>query len=606
MIGGMVWAGSVDMATQERASLLEHSQLYIDKDGLSLQEIQSKNLFKPYHRAQLNAGVSEDSIWLKIELKNSSNSMLREALVLRSHRLEEITLYRSNGTPIGHRGVSYRKGLQQTLYPFFRIRIPPHTTETFYLKVNSIYSPILFSVVIEREKEYREHDKIDQMLKMFFLGMIVSLMIYSLVVSLYTRDKSYLFYSFYLFTVLFQQISYMGFSQVYFPVEWVEFEKKLVVSKVGLMLISTALFAIYFLKTWSIKTLHRGYQLIILLGILEILFVTIADQFSLSTMGWMGKLFVALNFLASIFNLVASTIYYRRGHREARLYILGFGILFVVHVLWTLGTLGFSSVIYDYPNMIIVGTTLEALVLSIAFADRYLILQNEKAKVDNQILEEAQNREQIVKNEVIEKTAQLKQALDTKELLLQEVHHRVKNNLQIILSMIRLQNSKLANPKAQEHLVSLESRINAIAKTYNMLLIGNDLEEVDMEAYIEVLLSDIESALNHLNREIDVITNIETTIPLRESVYVGLIINELFTNAYKYAFDTSGTITVSLSQKEGEVTLMVEDDGRGFVYDKQSNSLGLKLIHTLVRNQLKGTIEVASQPGTKYTIRFTL
>jgi two-component sensor histidine kinase len=108
------------------------------------------------------------------------------------------------------------------------------------------------------------------------------------------------------------------------------------------------------------------------------------------------------------------------------------------------------------------------------------------------------------------------------------------------------------------------------------------------------------------HKQIEIITKIHATIPLRESAYIGLVINELVTNAYKYAFqgEEGGAIQIILTQKGKVTELIVEDNGKGYTYDPESRSLGLKLIRTLVTNQLRGTIEVSNEGGTRYTIRF--
>jgi two-component sensor histidine kinase len=253
------------------------------------------------------------------------------------------------------------------------------------------------------------------------------------------------------------------------------------------------------------------------------------------------------------------------------------------------------------------GTAFEALILSLAFADRYIMLQKEKEKVDARILLESKNRTHIIENEVIKKTQELNNVLETKELLIKEVHHRVKNNLQIILSIIRLQNDEIEDKHISGKFINLENRINTISKTYNMLLINDDLEEINIQEYIDSLLLDIQQTLDHKNQQIDIITDINAIIPLREAVYIGLIINELVTNAYKYAFDNNkGTISISLQEHGNDFVLTIQDNGKGFVIEENTQSLGLKLIHTLIYDQLGGSMEISTNDHTKYTIRFSL
>nr|MCH9740369.1 hypothetical protein [Campylobacterota bacterium] len=330
----------------------------------------------------------------------------------------------------------------------------------------------------------------------------------------------------------------------------------------------------------------------IFVAIAEILFLNIPQLYNLGIV-------IVTSFLLIVFNIVASIISYRRGNKEARLFIVGFGIVFFSYLLIMADSLGLISVINYFPNTLLWGTTVEALILSLAFADRYMILQEEKEEVDR-------NREQIIKDEVIEKTAKLNKALETKELLLKEIHHRVKNNLQIILSIIRLQNDKITDNSVSEKFINLENRINAIAKTYNMLLVDENLDRIDMEEYIESLVEDIEETMC-IECDIEIETNIEATLPLSKSVYIGIIINELVTNAYKYAFTNGqGKIYIMLEQNREEYTLIIGDTGKGFTPNKESKSLGLKLITALVKEQLHGQLEMITQGATQYTIRFKL
>jgi two-component sensor histidine kinase len=172
--------------------------------------------------------------------------------------------------------------------------------------------------------------------------------------------------------------------------------------------------------------------------------------------------------------------------------------------------------------------------------------------------------------------------------------------------MIRLQQDEIEDEAINEKFIDLQNRINAISKTYNMLLIKDNLEEIDMYEYIDSLLLDIKETIHHNGQTVKIETDIDAKIPLRESVYIGLIINELVTNAYKYAFDNNGIISISLKQDNNQYELQIKDNGKGYNAKEKQESLGLKLIHTLVYDQLDGTLEKDTVHHTHYTIRFTL
>ena len=585
----------IDISKEKEAiSILEYSEVYFDKDNnQTIKEVLQKNLFKPYLKSEINIGLKKITIWIKIKLKNNTTTNIEKVLILSSPLLEEIEFYdNSNLNKPLLNGVKYMNKDRVALSPNYKIQLASKESKEYYIKVNSYWTPINFKILLNDKQQFQKEDLQQQLVKAMLLAMIIILMIYSFILSIYAKDKSYLYYSLYLLTLVYQQGSYLGLNQLYLPLEFItNIEIRMANTKIALMIISSSLFSIYFLKTVEIPILNKIYKGFILIALLEITILNIPTLYNL-------QITILTSALLIIFNLVASIISYRRGNQQARLFIIGFGVVFISYSILILNALGLISIVQHFPNTLIWGTTVEALILSLAFVDRYKILQMQKEEADR-------NRENIIKDEVVLKTSQLNKALKAKSLLLKEVHHRVKNNLQIILSMIRLQSDKIIDIKVKEKFTNIENRINAIAKTYNMLIIEENLENIDMEEYIDALLLDIESSMFHRNSNIILETEINASLPLRKAVYIGIIINELVTNSYKYAFDAQeGSVSIKLYKEKQTYYLIVSDNGKGFVYNQKSESLGLKLIHTLIIEQLKGTIKMESKESTKYTIGF--
>jgi two-component sensor histidine kinase len=591
----------IDVTKGEQLSLLENSTVYFSEEQLTVQEVLNEDQFETYHKPYINIGASRKTIWIKLQLQNPTEKPVEKVLILTSPLLETITLYNGNdlSNPI-IKGVSNISKDHTTLYPFYTIELAGYTSQEYYLKIRSLYEPVDFRLRIEDKNRYLAEDRAQQFINILLIGMVLALMIYSFLVSFYTKDKSYSFYSFYLFFLIYQQMTYLGLTQIYFPTYFILIDIKIPVIKIGILVITAALFAMYFLKTKQKPLLNKIYKFFILLVLLEMFILSLPGMYNLDIVIITGAFFI-------IFNLTASIISYLQGYKQARLFIVGFSIVFFSYLLIILDALGLTSIMQDFQNILMFGTAFEALILSLAFADRYVILQNEKEEVDARILIESKERAAIIENEVVKKTDELNHALKTKELLLEEVNHRVKNNLQVILSIIRLQNNEIEDEDVKEKFISLENRINAIAKTYNTLLVKGDLVEIDMQEYIDSLLADIQETLDHEEQQISIKTDIDVMIPLRESVYIGLIINELVSNAYKYAFDDDkGKISISLHHDKDDYLLIIEDNGKGFVQKETNTTLGLKLIHTLIYDQLGGDMKVLSNDHTKYSIRFRI
>jgi PAS domain S-box-containing protein len=198
---------------------------------------------------------------------------------------------------------------------------------------------------------------------------------------------------------------------------------------------------------------------------------------------------------------------------------------------------------------------------------------------------------------------QIKSSLKEKEVLLKEIHHRVKNNLQIISSLLNLQSAEIEDPQASQKFRESQDRVKAMALIHERLYKSSDLAKIDFAGYVRNLTGHLVRSYKvnanaiHLKLEVDPVPmNLDVAIPC------GLIINELVSNAFKYAFPKgeSGEITVYFAeQNHQELKLVVRDSGAGFppnVDPEDSDSLGLKLVRSLTE-QLGGNISYRNQNG---------
>lgn len=204
----------------------------------------------------------------------------------------------------------------------------------------------------------------------------------------------------------------------------------------------------------------------------------------------------------------------------------------------------------------------------------------------------------------------LQQQMKEREFLLKEIHHRVKNNLQTVSSLLSLQSRNIDDPKMKDLIKGSQNRVITMAMIHEMLYMRNDFSKIEFKTYVqelvEYLIRSVRGNSHHIALEIDIPNmkmGLDTAVPL------GLLINEAVTNSLKYGIpEGNGKIYVLLSRTEDDHFLLkIGDDGVGFpesVTHKNTQSLGLKLIHNLAR-QLKGSIKRdLTQKGTCYNIRF--
>jgi len=224
-----------------------------------------------------------------------------------------------------------------------------------------------------------------------------------------------------------------------------------------------------------------------------------------------------------------------------------------------------------------------------------------RVKTHLELRESCRKLEQLV--------SRVEQALKEKEILLKEVQHRSKNNLQIISSVINLQSKKIPDGPCKDSFGETGNMIQSMALLHNKLLQSGNLTQVDSKDYISSLVKELIVSYQPLREKVSVhIDADEVAISVDAWLYLGLILNELLTNALKHAFPGSreGRVDIVLRSRVPDgAELTVRDNGIGFPEDldwRQARSLGLKLVKAFLRSPLKGEMEIRRDRGTEIKI----
>ena len=207
------------------------------------------------------------------------------------------------------------------------------------------------------------------------------------------------------------------------------------------------------------------------------------------------------------------------------------------------------------------------------------------------------------------KEKDLEQALDQKDLLLKELYHRTKNNMQVVASMLRLKSRTIKEEEQKEYFLEMVNKINSMSLVHQKLYSAQDLSHINFKDYLNDFLRLLSSSYMIDEKRIkleldlkDVFTSVDTSIPL------GLVITELISNVFKHAFpaEKKGVLKIKLLRdKENKLLLKIEDNGVGLPAGmdlKKESGLGLKNAVNLVEYQLKGQIDFVSRKGVQWEI----
>ncbi len=218
----------------------------------------------------------------------------------------------------------------------------------------------------------------------------------------------------------------------------------------------------------------------------------------------------------------------------------------------------------------------------------------------------------VYRNKITNMNQELQKSVDEKEILLKEIHHRVKNNMEIISSLLTMQYRRVQDDEVKYILKQSRSRINTMALVHEFLYLGENLAYINLEDYIKRLVEDIKELYISNNTHLNVDLNIDELIfSTNRCIQVGMVLHELCVNALKYAFkeNRDNLLCIHIKKSKDNIHLKIRDNGSGLenidcLY--KTDSIGMQLIHSIVEDQLDGTIEFRNNRGLECNIFFPL
>jgi len=573
--------------------LLSHSSIYIDtNNSLSKQDVMKKK-FTKINQDILGFGfVPNTAVWIKFTLTNNSNTTINKIIEYDNPETEDILFFDLNLSTLD--GMFHITPFRKSIHPSFVVKLDAYEERTYYIKAHCKISTLIVKLTLWDKEAFLHHDYKHKTYLFIFFAVIVTLLLYNFMLLIFTKDKAYLYYVLYLSGVVFFQSIYLGVAQLYFFSNEVSiFLTKATTFYISLLVFPIILFTRQFLKTEQFKKIDAILKFYLYL--MPLLVIISFDNF-LVTLDII-VLFVPLGLVMVFTGFYA--LY--KGIKEALFYVIGWSFLILSLVLSVLRSLGVFDITSYFLYVNEVAFMLESLLFSIALAHRINILSKEKALADKKLIALQQHEQKQLNILVEEKTEDLHSAFEEKNILYKELNHRVKNNLQMILSLINLQISKTPSNETKNELSITRNRVRSISYLYERLYMQENATLVDTKEYFENIAQSIAVTSS---KKIRVLYDIHYTLDANIIMYCGLILNELLTNVYKYAYKEEGKVIVSLFEKESTIFFNVEDFGAGFI-QHPTNSLGLIIVDSLVHKQLSGAMYINSQEGTKVKMQWS-
>ncbi len=556
-------------ATNEILNILPQTEVFIDTGKhYSFEDVfnNTSKLFTKNKKKFLHFGYTSDTIWLHFSIKNETKASLEKVLQINNQVMENITLYgEEKNHYIKHEPYNVQTKNQEsfTLNPYFKIQLKPKESKEYYLKISSYSSAVYFKLLLMDTEQLYEKEMHHQLILALFFGSLLSLIIYNLFIFIFTKDFAYLYYTLYLTFVMVEHLSYTFFCKHIYPPEFLQTDNYLNIFYLSLMTFFALLFTREFLQIKQYKKIDLSFK--ILLGICAAFLLLISPSFYPLDIVVFTILFVLFYLL-----IVIGYLFFQ-GKKNTKFIFFGWFISIFGWLMLGTYNIGGWSVIYHFTYFFELTVIREALLFSLALANK------------------------------LNTTKKLEQSLRANKILTQELHHRVKNNMQLIVSMYRLKLSKYSNDKLLNTLQEIERSIQAISSLHEMLYTQQNWSATSTKLYFERLVEQFQNSYAHT--EIKIELTVTTNLKTEYLIDIGIIINELVTNAYKYAFsEHKGLIVIKLLKENNFYTLLIKDNGGGIDLKTAQEGFGIELVKALVDERLQGSLDIDVDKGTLFKI----
>jgi len=572
--------------------ILSSSQIYDDKTRkLTIDDIVSKVIkFEDNDKERLSYGYSPDiDVWVKFTVKNISDKPVQKLLEYGNSMTTNVVFYDVQDDVKVQDGLLNLNPKRGSINPVFKLELQPNQTKTFYIKASSHITTLIIKLNVWESHKFYKNELTHQAVLFLFFGAMFVLAIYNLFIYFFTKDISYLFYVLYIFGVVIHHLMYVGVAPIYLLNQNIILNVVHYASLLSIFpILSVAFFTKYFLNIQQYEVLNKILNIIILITI----FLTIVFL-STDTFNKFRNLLPILLFMYLVF-LTFYAVF--KKNRQAYFIAIGWLLILLAISLMYLSSIGLFDIYKYFPYIVEMAFITEAIIFAIALSDKINTLKT------NLIAQKRTENERL-EFQVQEKTKDLKLSLEEKTLLLQELNHRVKNNMQMIVSMIRLQTNDIEDIKVQSLFITTQNRLNAMSELHELLYQKEDISYINAYEYFTTLIDGLQETYLQ-NIKINYI--IDTDLATEQAISCGIILNELVTNSLKYAFNKQikedRYIDIFLSKFQDKYTLIVKDNGTGYNQEKTKKSFGLILVTTLVESKLQGTIEIESKYGVETII----
>lgn len=430
------------------------SKIYIGNNDLTINEILQKKLFQDYNNDSINLGATQNTLYLQLEVESQEKIQKEKVITLTNTRLEIVQLYNDELFEIGNN--SFDSQVPRTIFTYFPIELTS-PKNIFYMKVNTKYSEVNFFVKIEDKKTYLKNSRSEQDKIHLLLIVLVVFILVGISLWFFAGEIAYFFYAIYLGAFLIHQTWYTGYSKIFFPEKLWLIHSMILPLQVALMVITFILFAINFLKLEEYPRIKKTFIFFIYIFLVLPLVTYLFFDNYIHVMFYIMLAMATIHIIFS--NFVGYYLFFRK-KTDAKYFIVGYGLVSLSFLVEISDAIGITTFIYHFPYLTLIMTCFEALILLIAFFEKYRSMKEENDTSRQRLDGINKNTESAKNDDLITLSEDLTFSLKTLELKKNKKLIRLRKQERNLLKLFCQKKGEVIYKETIEHTIWEEKPIS--------------------------------------------------------------------------------------------------------------------------------------------------
>jgi len=522
------------------STILQNIKSYQVKKDFNITSLDDAKLFRDSTKI-LKVG-NNTPLMIKLELFNNLNMDIERVVTFSSALIEELKIYKEdNNKKVLIKDLSFESREQNSLYPYFNIKIKSKSTKIYYIYANSKYISTYFTIKVEDKKSFFKQNSQNIFIFSLILGALTLLFIVLFTIYLFNNKSSYLYLSLFVLVEFLIFFYFSGIEGIFVTKKFLLLDKTLIAIKFNLAVIVFAMFAIYYFKLHKNSELYKAYIYIIYAATIEIIASGFINIY---------YFIIPLLLILPIINISTGVTYIKR--RYSILFILA-NVLFLVDIYIYLSNTYLDIYIDNRYHLILF--ILANFLLSIMLLVRYYITQ----KKEEQILGNMLDKKLILDNKIKTLKSELKELENSKIYFKKSMNDIIKNNLKMVLSMLKIQHKPYSFDVADE-VLKLSKKLTIYIEIYSLFLSIKETKNIDLKEYLPQIIDSIKTQYQDFDKNLNIKSTINTTVSLNEALDITLTVANIIISSYEDISSLEDdNIEIVVDRVDGKYNLAIKD-----------------------------------------------